>query len=576
MKYFSKFIVSLLLTATVFAAQDPVTAGKEALHKKDYDEAINQLSTAYKANARNAEVCYMLGEAYRQKENIDSAYFFLNRSIDLNDEYTPAYVSFFPVLASKGEWTRINKLFAAATKYDKKNPAIPFALGDTYLEHDSLDKAILNFSRAKELDEKFVDAYIGLAEAYSRQNVGAMAIANYQKALEVAPNDPTVHYRLGKSYYKNRQYTESAKEFQEAINLDPKNDVVIYELADLYWRAKQWDNAARFYEKYVALKPDNKLAYEHYAKSLYYSKKNYKDAVPVIEQAIKLNPTVFDLKPMLAHALYVAKEEKRSLEIYKSIPADSLAADDFVRMGRASLSLKDTSAAVASFEKANRLDTSSVDVAGELAAIYMKHRQMRQAADQYIRIAKSNPENKSAVFYAAYCLSVLERFDSSKTFYKRYVELMPASVQGRMMLAQAYANVDSLSMTRRVYNETLQLIDSLAQADTLDRAQREEKYGPQYIAVYRVLAVMHYQEKDYQAAINTLLKALTYEGKKKDENLHLFLAQMYNVARGAIKTLSPDEQVAYRDKAVAEYNVVLQINPRNATALKERGQIIGK
>jgi tetratricopeptide (TPR) repeat protein len=553
MKHFSKAIFLFLLTATVYAAQDPATQGRDALKRKAYDDAVSVLSTAFKASSRNAEICYLLGEAYSQKANYDSAEYFLNRSLDLNDEYTPAYISIFPVLAKKNAWDKLNKRFLTATKYDKKNPAIPYTLGMIYLEVDSLDKAILNFSRARDLDEKYVDTYIGLAEAYARQNVGAMAIANYQKAIEVAPKDPSVHYRLGKSFYKNRQYSESAKEFQEAINLDPKNDAVIYELADLYYRAKLYKEAAKFFEKYVALKPDNAVATDHYAKSMYNSKQ-YKDAVPVLEVAIKKNPKVFDLKPMLAHSLYVAKEHKRSADLYQSLPPDSLSLEDFIRVGRSSMILKDTVSAIAAFEKAGSLDTASAEVSGDLAAIFMAKKNMRKAVTYYMRKLKSEPENKSAVYYGAFCYSVLEKFDSAKT---------------------SYANQDSLSMTKKVYAQTLSLIDSLAEADTLAAAKKDEKYGPQYISVYRTLGVMYYQEKDYPAAIASILKALTYEPKKKDENLHLFLAQMYNVARSS-KTLSTDEAVAYRDKAVAEYSVVLQINPKNATALKERKQIVDK
>jgi tetratricopeptide (TPR) repeat protein len=574
MKYFSKAVFLFLLTATVYAAQDPVTLGKDALKRKSYDEAIGQLSTAFKTNARNSEVCYLLGEAYAQKERYDSAEYYLTRSLDLNDEYTPAYLSLFPVLAHRHAWDQINKRFVTASKYDKKNPALPYSLGVAYLETDSLDKAILNFSKARDLDEKFVDAYIGLAEAYSRQNVGAMAIANYQKALEVAPNDPTVHYRLGKSFYKNRQYNESAKEFQEAINLDPKNDAVIYELADLYYRAKIYKEAAKFFEKYVAIKPANAVAVEHYAKSLY-NAKQYKEAVPVLESALKLNPKNFDMKPMLAHALYEAKEYDQSVKLYSSLPPDSLGADEFVRLGRASITVKDTAKAIAAFEKASTLDTASAEVSGYLAAIYMKKKEMRKAVDQYMRKLRAEPDNQSAIYYGAFCFSVLEKFDSSKILYKRYVDLMPQSVQGRMMLAQAYANQDSLGMTKKVYAGTLELLDSLAKADTLSEAKKDEKYGPQYISVYRTLAVMHYQEKDFLGAISAVQKAITYESKKKDDNLHLFLAQMYNVAR-SMKTLSPDEAVAYRDKAVAEYRNVLQINPNNKAASKELKQIVDK
>ncbi|MCK9410167.1 MAG: hypothetical protein M0R68_13655, partial [Bacteroidetes bacterium] len=98
------------------------------------------------------------------------------------------------------------------------------------------------------------------------------------------------------------------------------------------------------------------------------------------------------------------------------------------------------------------------------------------------------------------------------------------------------------------------------------------QYSQTVISGYRSLAMFDYRDKNITAAIEKLEKAVEYEKAKKDENLHLFLAQMYAVKSGD-KELLLDEAKLIKKRACEEYAIVLKINPKNAAAKKESGQM---
>src|SRR5208283_3638832 len=346
-KRIAPFLILFALSESAHA-QDNLALGKEALQQKSYDVAIGYFVKAQKAAPRVLEANFYLGEAYRLKGVKDSAETFLQRAVDINETFLPAWSSLGTLMVKTGQWDKAAKVFAAATKVDKNSPAVSLAYGNAFLDIDSLDKAIVYFSKAKELNENLPEIYVGLAEAYGRQNIIVLAISNYQKAAELDSMSAVIRYKLGKAYYKARQYNDCVREFQAAINLDPTNDLYVFDVADIFYRAKLWRESALFFAKYVALKKDNPVATDEYAKALY-GGKFYKVALPVLEQAITLNPKAYDLKPMLARSEYEVGESQKAVDAYKALPKDSLAAEDYVRIGRSYAKLKNADSAIVNF-----------------------------------------------------------------------------------------------------------------------------------------------------------------------------------------------------------------------------------
>ena len=571
-KHTAAFLFLVALSECAYG-QDDLSLGRDALQRKSYDTAIVVLSRAQKAAPRVLETNFYLGEAFRLKGVKDSAEYFLQRAVEINETYLPAWSSLGTLMIKTGQWDKAAKVFAAATKADKKSPAVSLAYANAYLDIDSLDKAIVYFSKAKELDENLPEVYVGLAESYGRQNIAVLAISNFQKAAELDSTSAVIRYKLGKAYYKNRQYNDCVKEFEAAINLDPKNDVYVFDVADIFYRAKLWRESALFFAKYVALKKDNPVAYDEYGKALF-SGKYYKDALPVLEQAITLNPKAFDLKPMLARSEYETGDYQKAVDNYKVIPRDSLGAEDFVRIGRSYARLKMPDSAIANFEKAGMLDTASTEFAADLAPLYMGKKMYDKAADQYDRKLKSDPKNVGALVNGGVCYMVIGKYDTAKTMMQKVIELRPDFFQAYLYLAKCYYLLDSYELAEKQYQLVISIIDTI-KVEGSDAKAKDEKYGPQLLEANKFIGLIELLSKHYPSAIENLKKAITYESKeKKDSEAHLWLAQSYALSLGD-KTITVDAAQALKDKAIEEYKVVLKIDPKNAAANKELKQLEG-
>lgn len=570
MKFVSAFL--FVLCSLSVQAQDDLSKAKTAFTSKEYDTAIPLLQQYLNSNSRSVEANYLLGEIYRLKGDLPKAQAQLERALDFDDEYEPALASIIRVYGALKMWDKAQRMYNDAAKYHKNGIAAPLAFAQTYLEADSLDKAAIYFSKVKEIDEKNADAYVGLSEVYARQNVIVLAVDNLRTATQLRPNDPSLWYKLATTILKNRvlnadQIREVISALQKSIDIDPNNTQAILDAANIFYRIKYWREAAEFFKKYTDKVKNNLDAWEKYGISAY-NAKAYPDAITPLSQAITMNSQRVEIKSMLAHCYYVTKEYRKALDLYQTMPVDSLNKDDVYRMGFSSFQLKDTVKAIFYLERTLSIDPDYTDAVGTLAAIYLNQRKYELAVVQYDRLLAKDPDNLTALFYAGFSSFVLGKNDTAKGYFKRLIAIRPNNIQAQQYLAQIYGLQDSLDMGRIHASAMIELADSAIKADP----KKSEQYASIAISGYRMLGLFDYKEKNIKEAIEKLEKAVAYEKEKKDENLHLFLAQMYAVRSGD-KELLADEARAIKEKACKEYALVLKLNPKNAAAKKESAQM---
>ncbi|MFA5832485.1 MAG: tetratricopeptide repeat protein [Bacteroidota bacterium] len=567
-----KVLVALLVIVSFSIAQDDLAKGKDAFNKKSYDEALQLFQKYLTANSRSAEANYYIGETYRMKGDLQNAQENLERSLDFDDEFEPALVSIIRVYGKLGMWDKAAKRYKLIEKYHKTSTVGPIGYAQTYLEVDSLDKASIYFSKAKEIDVKNVDAYVGLSEVYARQNVIVLAVDNLRTATQMDPTNPALWYKLATTIMKNRglnsaQIQEIVAALQKSIELDPNNIQAIYDAANIFYRIKYWREAAEFFKKYVEQKKDHAEAWEKYGIAAY-NAKAYTDAIQILDQAITLNPKNNELKSMLAHSLYLAKEYQKSLTLYKTFPMDSLSSEEIYRMGFSFYQLKDTANAIMYLDKTLSLDKENTDAAGTLAAIFLSQKKFDKAVVQYEKLLAKDPKNITALYWTAYSYYVLDKLDLAKDYYKKTVTLRPNNPQFHQSLGQIYSLQDSAELGRYHVTTMITLADSILKADPSKAAQQTQMI----VSGYYSLGMFEYKDKNVKGAIEKLEKGVTYEKEKKGESLHLFLAQMYAISSGD-KELLADEARKMKERACQEYAIVLKINPKNAAALKESKQM---
>ncbi len=305
-----------------------------------------------------------------------------------------------------------------------------------------------------------------------------------------------------------------------------------------------------------------------------YGGKFYKDALPVLEQAMTLNPKVYHLKPMLARSEYECGDFQKAVDAYRVLPKDSLVAEDYVRIGRSYVKLKDVDNAIVNFERAIALDSVSTECAADLAPLYMAKKMYDKAANQYDRKLKSDPKNVGALVNGGVCYMVVGKYDTAKTMMQKVIDLRPDFFQAYLYLAKCYYLLDSLNIAEKQYALVISIIDTI-KVDANEGKSKEEKYGAQLLEANKFIGLIELLSKHYPPAIENLKKAITYEPKdKKDVEAHLWLAQSYALSLGNTQ-ITVDEAQAIKQKAIDEYKVVLKIDPKNAAANKELKQLEG-
>jgi tetratricopeptide (TPR) repeat protein len=102
-------------------------------NQKESDYKVQILKRIYAINPENPDVNYSLGKLYGQfKGNLDSASWFLERSVSLNPGNLPAYKDLGIVYSMKGDYTRALDIFSRAQKLDPSDQQIRQNIRVTY------------------------------------------------------------------------------------------------------------------------------------------------------------------------------------------------------------------------------------------------------------------------------------------------------------------------------------------------------------------------------------------------------------------------------------------------------------
>ncbi len=94
--------------------------------------------------------------------------------------------------------------------------------GINAVKNNDLSTAIINFTKASEIDPKYAIAYYNRGIAYNSLKKYPEALADYTKAIELDPKNVHAFYNRGVAYNALKKYEEALADYTKAIELDPK------------------------------------------------------------------------------------------------------------------------------------------------------------------------------------------------------------------------------------------------------------------------------------------------------------------------------------------------------------------
>ena len=235
-------------------------------------EAVRHAQKATEMARENAAAWAVLGMAFDWNGDITEAIDACKYAIELDPTYAEGYAYLAEAYADAGRWLDANQ--AAQT--------------------------------ALQLDDQSVDTHRNYGYVLERQANYWGAVEAYKQALEIHPNLAYIHLSVGQNYRRLGDLDSAIGSFKKATDINPGHAQANYELGWTYLvYLGESEEAETYLEQAVAADPEFGRAVGGLAIA-YWQRRNYEDAIPNFERAIRLESTSARRK---AQAFYVTVEE---------------------------------------------------------------------------------------------------------------------------------------------------------------------------------------------------------------------------------------------------------------------------
>lgn len=372
---------------------------------------------------------------------------------------------------------------------------------------------------------------------------------DFFNVIKLYPNDPEPIDYLGRYYYYLGEYEKALSEFEKAINLDSLYVNAYFHRTGVYESTKQINKALMDYNKLIELKPQNPVYYFYRASFYKNYKEEFQNALVDYSTAIQLDSlerSYWYNRGLLYQ--YNLNNNSKALEDYKKML--SLDSSDVYAINVIGLLFEkegEISKAIETYEKGISLEFKSPQSAAycynNRAKIYAKLNLLDKANLDFSKAISLDPYNSDLyAFRADFYENDKNDFSNALMDYSKAIELYPSNIQ--YWLRRGYMYLDKLSNNVKALED----FNKILEIDSTN------------IDAINAIGIVYKKDGNYQNAI------LTYNSGIILENINPKSAAYCYRNRAEIYL-----EQNLLDKAFADYNKAISLDPNNAERYYDRG-----
>jgi len=544
--------IGILFAGTPAVAQSLADA-KKAIDAEQYQKAKSMLKNLTVTQPDKDENYFYLGWVYLKQDYVDSAKTAFNKGISVNSKSALNFAGLGAAAHIEKDNSGATQNFNSAISLAGKKNSTPYLyVGLAYLLPVSgssvgpngaaispadANAAIAVLNQGKAANPRDAEVLIAMGDAYRSQLKSTEAYNAYSSALSIDPKSAAANVAEGVLWKYADNFDGAQKQFQAALAIDPNYGPAYREWAEMDLRWAKSDpslyeakvkEAADNYKKYISLTDYSVESQMRYADFLVDSK----DYVTLQKVAQDLSGSVrsnLRVYRYLGIAASQNKDYQASLTALNKwigqADAKRLLPNDYLYRGRDEISLKEDSLGIKDLRKALTLDTTQVDIYGEIAKSLYSLNKFQEAGDAYHVYAQKSKQAKltdhfyeGLSYYLAYS-DQLTKADKDKTFKPdstllikadsafTYVERKETNPNVTVALYHAYVkdyedsdrnNIKGLA--KPFYEQYIQL--ALAKGTPDDKTKQKLANAYVYLATYA-----ENKEKDQAKALDLYTKA---------------------------------------------------------------------
>jgi tetratricopeptide (TPR) repeat protein len=230
------------------------------------------------------------------------------------------------------------------------------ARGLAYRARREYERAVADYNTAISLDDGDAEAYLRRGNVFADCGQLEEAISDYTSALERDPRLAAAYMNRGLAHAKRSEFARVLADADAALELEPDSRGALYIRGAAATALRRFDDAIRDFNRLLELDPKNVLAYNERGLA-YASQGDYDRAVLDYARALKLNPRLLLARYNRAMAYRLKGEYELAIVGFTEVlRANSKSAQAYFERGLAYLFRGNFDEALADFEAALELN----------------------------------------------------------------------------------------------------------------------------------------------------------------------------------------------------------------------------
>jgi predicted O-linked N-acetylglucosamine transferase (SPINDLY family) len=207
----------------------------------------------------------VVAEQYYSVGNLAEATAACRRALELQPDWTPAYVTMGNIQQATGQIEEAMRLYSDAISLNPEFAEAYANLGSMLYKQGRLVEAVVNYEKAIALKPDLAAAYWNLAGILKQQGQLESATVAQQKALAINPNLAEVefHANLGDKLARQGRLDEAIAAWQRAIELKPDLAEAYCQIGIISRYQGKFKQAIPNLQKALEIKPDFIAAHQH-------------------------------------------------------------------------------------------------------------------------------------------------------------------------------------------------------------------------------------------------------------------------------------------------------------------------
>lgn len=340
MKKRTGLIAVLLLLAGQMVSGQSLEDAKKDIYYEKFLTARQELQQIVSSKPE-AEAYYYLGQADIGLEDYDAAKADFTKGLQVDAKSALNMVGMGQVAINEKNYdaalTQFKNAFAQSEGRDFNVVRAILAASSVSSDKDITSYAIdlvgqFKNNKKNRKYEMNAEDFTALGDANANMpNGGGNAASSYENAEALDSKYAASFFKEGILYSRAYQDSLAVQYWNDAINADANYAPAYYRLF-AYYRFKDLDKSKQYLDKYVALS-DDKYKNMEYESQMYYSQRNYPEAIRVADNILKTNPkpavSTYKLLAISQNAIGDSLTAKKNMDTYfqkqdtdKIVPAD--------------------------------------------------------------------------------------------------------------------------------------------------------------------------------------------------------------------------------------------------------------